>query len=164
MRNGFARFISKKRERKYLNSYYNSIHNLPIGKWFDIHRTNDLNYLSKGKNIPPNILAKVWTVIYDEYIKEFGLGETMKDVVEKEKEIAALRVERIVNDDDSLETFIEIAEIQLVNLKKSFEGKANFLESKVMLDKAMGFQVDTVNTTVAQYYSYFAILAKQKRE
>jgi len=105
-------------------------------------------------------LLVIWRSLNDEYIKQFGFTESFLDIVRKQKEIALLKVNKIVTGDRSLETLIDVCMVELETLKK-MSGGGTFLETKAYIEKGMGFAINPMKTSVAEFYNYIKVLEKQ---
>lgn len=106
-------------------------------------------------------MHELWQEIHEAYVKMFGFGENYLDILEKKKEIALLQCELMLNADNTIYTFIEIAELELAELEKNTKGQHNFFETKAAVDKILGFQMDINKTSVAEFYSHIKLLEKQ---
>jgi hypothetical protein len=139
---------------------YDSL-DMPVFFWNKIHQTNDLSWLMKKKQRITKAIAKklsqVWDSMYQEYINEFGFSEQFAAIKAKEHEIAMLQMDLILTEDRTIETFIEIAMIELADMKKS-GGKYGFLDSKIAIESKFKFQINLMQTSVREFYSYFKYL------
>jgi len=131
-----------------------------------VHETGDYSYLLyKKKTINAKeklFLKKIWFQLYDEYIKMFGFSENFKNIFKKQKEIALLKVRKIVTGDKIYQTFIEIAEIEFQKLLKANSSNYDFFEMKAIMQKYLGFVIDVHKTSVSEYYSYIKLINKIK--
>ena len=135
---------------------YNSL-DAPISVWEKIHKTGDLsNLLINKKELTDNLIVKLeaaWEKMYNEYLEEFGFSDSFKDLKNKEVEIALLKCKLIQSDDRSYETEIEIAELELQDLKTGVSD-SDFKDAKIAIEKNMGFQINMSNTTIRDFYGY----------
>lgn len=117
--------------------------------------------MQNGKVTAFNIIAltKVWQTLYDEYLLAFGIGEHYKEIIEKEREISLLKIDRYLQNEKSMETLIDIAELELAEMKGIKGG--NFLETKSIIEKVLSFQIDMKKTSVAEYYTYLGLAVEQ---
>ncbi len=129
----------------------------PAYIWDRVHSTSDLSWLMvKKKNVSRGIrsrLEKAWEKIYEEYIKEFGFSENLLSIKEKETEIALLKCELILTDNRTLKIFIKAAEEELQDLRGGID-KSNFMESKIAIESKFKFQINTMQTSIREFYSY----------
>lgn len=133
----------------------------PVFVWQMVHETRDFTYLLKDRQkVSGQILSKLskaWEKIYDEFLKEFGFNETFLEIKKKEIAIALMKLELIITGDRSLETFIEIEEMELKEMQKELKG-VDFMESTIAIESRMKFQIDPHNTTIRKFYSYIKML------
>jgi len=165
LEDGLNRFLSQRLERKYSGNCYTDLDTLPIFYWSKLNETGELkNLLIKQVKInkPLNIyLQSLFTKLVDEYIKRFGIGERAQEVFDKQKELAKYVVKNIVDGADSYNlACIDIATIELNELKKESGEEQSFFEGKAMLERALKFQIDPFKTSVSEYYSYIVALQK----
>lgn len=136
--------------------HYDSI-DAPVYVWNKIHETGDFSWLLvKRRKLTKSLrpaLEKIWTSIYDEYIKEFGFSERFIAIKQKEIEIAKMQLELILTGDRSLRTFIKIEQQQLEEMNQG-NSKSNFMQSKIAIEKHFKFQINTMTTSIREYYSY----------
>ena len=137
---------------------------MPIYTWWQLHDTGDMSWLlKKGKsNWWKNIALKIiWIELYDEYIGVFGFGESMNEILIKEKELIRLYTNYIVKKDKGAGTFIIIAEKSLVEMKsKITNGEKNFYLTKARIEKLLGFTINPKECSVKEFYSYIKMIEK----
>jgi len=107
-------------------------------------------------------LKILWRKLLDQYVERFGLSENILAIHRKEKEIANLMIQKISNDDRSLNLFIKIAQEELEAMKSKDE-KGSFYELKGMLDRA-GFDIHPMETSAAEFYTHIQTLVKQSKD
>jgi len=141
---------------------YTSIEIMPIFNWQKIHDTKNLSFLYKSETISihrkePNKfylipLSILWRDLQNQYIKEFGFSESFIMELNIEKQIAELIVDKICNDDKSLNTMINIKKMELAELRKTQVKKTTFAHECVILKKN-GYLIDQFKTSVTEYYT-----------
>lgn len=141
--------------------------------WNQVHETGNLSFLIRSRNptikkkLPGRLqgyaLSILWRQILDEHIGRFGFAEGYIEIVRKQKEILRLRVDRIVNEDRSLNAFIRIAEDELSDLESNKSKGSNFYEIKGVLEKN-GFKIHPFKTTVEEFYTHVQTLTKQLKK
>lgn len=141
-------------EQNLKSKCYLSIDTLSIFNWWQIHQTNDFTLLQidRSEAIDKKALGVLWANLYDQYFAKFGLGDNFITILEKKKEIALMKCERWVEGDKSLETLIQVAEIELSELEAANGG--DFLQTKGYIEKTLAFQINLKETSVSEYYSY----------
>lgn len=140
---------------------YNSISNLPLYIWEEIHKTNKLSYLIKTKvevkNCPQ--LASIWANIYNEYLLEFGLSEKYNDILNLKRQIAIKQAEYIITNDRILLTYINLDKENLKVLTKPIAKVSNFRENIINIEKIQGVKINPMNITVLEYFNYLKHLS-----
>lgn len=135
---------------------YDSI-DAPVSVWEKVHNTGDLsNLLVKKTQVDDKLQIKLnnaWEKMYNEYLEVFGFSESFKGLKNKEIEIALLKCRLVQTGDRSFETEIEIAEIELEDLRKGISG-SDFREAKIAIEKNMGFQINMNTTSIRDFYGY----------
>lgn len=147
---------------------YSSIHEMPIFNWWNLHRTNDLKWLMVNHKIPltkriTKDLYELFDKINDEFTDEFGFTDEFREYLRQKKEIEIMKLDFMISGDKTILTFLEIAQKELEKITKEFEG-GTFIEIKVALEKAMGFQINPKETTVYDYYNYIKFIQKNTQK
>ena len=148
---------------------YKSIDDLPIVTWFKIHETQDFTLLYKEfngefrlKNIHHLIpryftdVNKVWSDIYDEYIKVIGLNEEYLAYLSKLKHIGILECECVVNPTPILLFELDSEKMELKE-KETTKG-VSYNEIIASISKVQGYSVR--NVSVVEFYSYLKVNGK----
>ena len=149
---------------------FDSIDSLPIYNWWQIHKAHDFTWLYSIKRrkvgkYTRTALQTKWGVVYDGYIARFGLSEDYLKLIEKKKEIADLKVERMETGSKALNTFIKIAELELNEMQKG-DGReeVDFYESKSHVEKQLGFALDPMKISVSEFYSHIKVLKQSTKQ
>lgn len=145
---------------------YKSIDEMPIFNWNKIHETGDLKYLlhdkCKVESYEFRFLLKRWKKLYEQFIDRFGFSDEFLSILELEKNIALLKIEKAERGDENIQTFIEIDEIKLQKKKAELGGvKSDFFDIKAGVESSLGFHIDTKKCTVVEFYSYVKTLKKK---
>lgn len=74
-----------------------------------------------------------------------------------------MKVDRLVNNDKSLNAFIKIAEEQLASLMKSEKG-SDFGQMKSIIQKGLGFTINPMTYTVGEFYADIKLLEQQAKQ
>lgn len=156
-------WLYKKFEKQYSRRYYQSVEDLPVWNWWKIHETKDLKYLLKQDKKVTVHANGIFDKIYSEFISIFGVGENYKRYLEKLIEIDIAETDKILNNDPSLDTFIDIMKIELDEIKSSTEG-GSYMDTAITVEKNMGFKLNTKEISVFEYYSYIKSLEKQSKK
>lgn len=148
---------------------HRSIDTLPIFNWWKIHQNGELGYLflkvdtPNPKGLKMLAMQKLWERVYAEYITRFGVGEGFVRMLNKKKEIAALKVEKMLSGDMSIQTLIDVCVFELDRMMKEMGDKSDFYESKAQMERMLGFTLDPRRVSVAEFYSYISTLKKAPR-
>lgn len=148
------------------NKLHNSIEEMPIYNWWKIHETKDISYLFKkeidAKKYKKNItlednkfLSIRWQRLYNQYIQRYGFSDEFLEVIEKERQIALMKIEMFESEQFTMETAIEIEEYNLNKKKESkIKVKSDFYQNKALIEKRVGFRIDVKNCSVVEFISY----------
>jgi hypothetical protein len=148
---------------------YKNIDILPLYNYIKVTETLDLRYLIilpdyyTLPNIPEkelNPLIKVWENINDQVTEYIGISEDMKQMLRLEKSIALLRVELMVSGDKTLETIIQLKEMELNQMKP--KTSQNIEDSIVLVELYTKLPINIFQTTVKRYYGYVKHISKIK--
>lgn len=142
---------------------------MPIFYWNQVHDTGNLSFLIRSKNPTinkklPNLikgyaLAILWREILDEHLEKFGFSPGFLEIHRKQKEILRLKVDRIVNEDKSLNAFIKIAEDELSEMEFVGSKGTNFYEIKGILERE-GFRINPFETSTEEFYTHVQTMCK----
>lgn len=148
----------KKKSKEF--NCYDSIKNLPIDVWFDIHETGDLLLLFKEpeKAYLTDKLNILFDKIYNEFLEKFGLSEEYLTELEQKKYIAELQADYIITGQRHLRTLIAVAKERNNTLPKVKKPK-NIGVILAQLGKYYGYHLNE-KITVYQYYSHINALPK----
>lgn len=145
---------------------FRDIDEMPIYNWNKIHETGDLKYLIKdgfkAESYEIRFLLKRWKKLYEQYVNRFGFSDDFLSILELEKNIALLKIEKAERGDENIQTFIEIDEIKLQKKKAELNSvKSDFFDIKAGVESSLGFHIDPKKCTVVEFYSYIKTLKKK---
>lgn len=152
----FWRKLLKKKPKKKLGEHYDSIDNLPIWNWNQIHKTGDYKHLIISGEVDG--LENIWMGIYDEYIEMFGLYEGYKNYLEKQRKLILLELNFAITEDRTLLNWIQIVKLDLQKIRKKKNEETASLDPTVQIEKYLGFQIDEKTTSVKKYYGYIELM------
>jgi len=136
----------------------------PIHVWNKVHSTGDYSWLLvKRKKLNDSLreqLRKVWENIYEQYFNRFGKSEEFVSITKKEIEIRLLKCELLITKDRVLETWIEIAEQELKEMKK-VNSKGSFQQSKQAIESKFHSFIDPHKMSIEDFYSHLESLKKK---
>lgn len=146
---------------------YTNIEQLPLFNYVQIVQNLDYKYLlyDTETNITAEIADKIqesWENINTQIIDYMGVPEQMQELLRLKKSIALLRVQKIKNDDNSLESIIEIKEKELQNYYEN-NNKTDIYEDITAVEMTLKMQIDLQKTSLKRYLSYIKILQKNGR-
>lgn len=149
--------LLSKKSRNY-EKVYKSIDELPVKKWFAIHKDGDFTHIAKSEKDKKAIrkwkeLPILWEKIYNEYIQRFGLPDEFISMMKLKNDIAIMQADLIITGKKHFKTLIEIKKQELK--KDSGIEKPKELDSILaIVSKWYGFHVNSNKITVSQYYAY----------
>lgn len=151
---------------KLYQKVFRDIDEMPIYNWNKIHETGDLKYLIKdgfkAESYEIRFLLRRWKKIYEQYVNRFGFSDDFLSILELEKNIALLKIEKAERGDENIQTFIEIDEIKLQKKKSELNSvKSDFFDIKAGVESSLGFHIDPKKCTVVEFYSYIKTLKKK---
>lgn len=146
---------------------YTNIEQLPLFNYVQIVQNLDYKYLlfDTETKITAEIADKIqesWENINTQIIDYMGVPEQMQELLRLKKSIALLRVQKIKNDDNSLESIIEIKEKELQNYYEN-NNKTDIYEDITAVEMTLKMQIDLQKTSLKRYLSYIKILQKNGR-
>lgn len=148
--------------------YYNTIDTLPVFNYGKISELEDLRYLiiqSDYFELPKiteketEELFKAWENINDEIINYVGISEDYKSILRIKKAIALMKVDMITTGDKSLETLIELKQIELKNSYPQANQELD--ESIIYIESALKIPIDVMKCSVKKYFSYIKFISKK---
>lgn len=147
-----------------MSNFYTSIDEMPIYNWHKINETGDVSFiLIKKKRMDETLIEKCikqLNFLYEEYISKFGFNEIEIDILEKQKEIALLIIQKNETGDMSLQTMINIRTLELNKILAN-NPKGNFFDLKTNMEKALRFRINIKECSVTEFYSYLKNLTKK---
>lgn len=151
---------------KLYQKVFRDIDEMPIYNWNKIHETGDLKYLIKdgfkAESYEIRFLLKRWKKLYEQYVNRFGFSDDFLSILELEKNIALLKIEKAERGDENIQTFIEIDEIKLQKKKSELSNvKSDFYDIKAAIESNLGFHIDPKKCTVVEFYSYLKNIKKK---
>lgn len=151
---------------KLYQKVFRDIDEMPIYNWNKIHETGDLRHLIKdgfkAESYEMRFLLRRWKKMYEQFVSRFGFSDEFLSILELEKNIALLKIEKAERGDENMQTFIEIDEIKLQKKKAELSNvKSDFFDIKAGVESSLGFHIDTKKCTVVEFYSYVKTLKKK---
>ncbi len=141
---------------------YDSIDTMPIAIWFKTNDTGDLKNLIKcGVCNDINVLISTWSDVYAQFIDYVGITGTFDKLLQLKKRLALLELDIVITDDAFIENKIAMvkADIQAIESKRLPQ---DYLNTKVMIERNIGFRLDMNVVTVKEFYAYIKHLDNGK--
>jgi hypothetical protein len=141
---------------------YDSIDTMPVAVWFKTNDTGDLKHIIKqGVCNDPNILIATWGDVYAQFIDYVGITGTFDKLLQLKKRLALLELDVVITDDAFIQNKIAMvqADIQAIESKQVPQ---DYLNTKVMIERNIGFRLDINAITVKEFYAYIKHLDNGK--
>jgi hypothetical protein len=125
---------------------------MPLFNWIECNKGN-LQYVRKpdGKNKRRDVEA--WTVIYDAYIQEFGLGKLYDRLLKAMKKKVELQLDYIITGNRFKLTEIEVEKARLESMLSNKGNGMTIEQTLIHLSKWLGSWVNSKNITVREYFN-----------
>lgn len=141
---------------------YNSIEEMPVYNWFKCIDLKDYSYCAIDKiNVDLEKCKEAFSNLYNEFLDTFGINESLKQVIELRNEITILKIDKVLTENNSLQTFIELKQIELDELINVKAEKTKTY--KVEIEKFLGFRINEKEVSVKEYYEYLEALKENGR-
>ncbi len=131
--------------------YWESIDEMPLYNWIKCNK-GKIEFTRKekrGNKIKDYIN---WKILYNEYLKEFGLDKRYKRYIEAKKKKAILQSKYILTKEKFKLTEIEIETQKIKDLEFYFGEGENIETILTWLGMFLGYKIDQKNTTVKEYF------------
>lgn len=136
---------------------FTTIEDLPIGRWFKINSTGDLGYLflryEKPEKVHMKRLNQIWADMFDEYLKEFGMGESFHDYLESLTQLTIMICEQAIEFDSHRDAEMTILENSLKNVTLA-ESPLKFADLVSAVSKYMGYSINPNKESTLLFYSH----------
>ncbi len=131
--------------------YWSSIDEMPLYNWIRCNN-GKLEYTritKKGTKVQDFLN---WKLLYNEYLKEFGLDKRYKKYLETQKKRALLQSEYVITKERFKLTEIEIESQKLQDLEMHFGEGKKIEVILTWLGMFLGYKLDPKTTTVKEYF------------
>lgn len=136
-----------------MRNYYQSIKELPVYNWWQLHEGNNWNFLhKKGRKVNPLLAIKCFKKCQKEFYDEFGLDEKFKEYLKKSIELELLNIQ-VAKGDKSQQIFANIVKIELEEMTLEMQKKV-YNHGVMHVEKYMGFRLDTKQISTYEFYAY----------
>jgi len=148
---------------------YHSIHTCSIFRWWKIIETGDLTWLLKEKREvnakEGRALEFLYKCMQKEYKEQIPKSDEQISYESAQAELFDCLMTRMIDQDDTQFTFIEIAKDKLQKfIDNSSTEKPNLYTLKISLEKILGIKINVQECTVAEFYGYIDFANKQHNE
>jgi hypothetical protein len=141
--------------------YYKSIDEMPLNNWIECNNGN-LEYcrlnLRKG-NEKDDLLN--WEIIQNQYLKDFGLNDSFKELAELQKQKALTELEYIETGKRIILNKVRILEEKLKNILINKGENVEIDVVLVYLSKYLGYKIDKFTIKVREYFTMLNIYIKE---
>ncbi len=142
--------------------YWASIYEMPLYNWIKCNEDN-LRFSRENPDLKIKQTvedAENWVRIYDGYIKEFGLSDLYKRMLETMRKKALLELGFVETWDQFKITEIKIEVERLKNMMSNNGDGMTIEQSLVYLSKWLGYHLNTKKITVKEYFNLMAEYGK----
>lgn len=150
-------------------NYYRGIYDMPIWNFDKLCSggiDRDPKYLLKDfyddiqEDFDPELQ---WEIIYNEYLKDYGLGDKYKEWCRLMKKVSAARHAAYHEDKKYMLTHAEIFEKQAQSLIESIEG-GDLFDTCAAISKYTKYEVNPMTTSVKMFQSYLKQATKTRTD
>ena len=145
--------------------FWASIDEMPLENWIKC-TDGEFIFVRKSHKLGENETdkdAENWGIIYDDYIKKFGLSELYKKMLELMRKKAIFELEFVETGQRFKLTEIELTEAKLKTaLSNNGEG-LTINQCLIHLSKWLGFHLNTKKITVLEYFNIFKEYGKANK-
>lgn len=133
--------------------HYSALDEIPLHNWEKCLEGNFQYMCKKSIKNWGATQVKAFEVIYDKYIKKYGLGKLYDEYLELKKTIALLELSYVETGDKFILNQIQIEQVNLKALEPTSEGGMSIGQIVVHLSKWMGDWINKKKITVEEYKS-----------
>jgi len=142
--------------------YYHFISEFTLFNWRQC-LAGDYTFTRKDLEIGTEEMdALAWINIYDDYIKQIGLGKNYEYILEMRRDLAILQCDFIITNNRFLLNNINILKDDINEaLKNSEKGGEDMTTTLLRLSKWAGFKLDERTTTVLELHKMIDLVKQQ---
>ena len=126
-------------------------------------QSGKLEYTRKDldKGTPEDDL-KAWDLVYDSYIKEFGIGSEYAYILELQSDLAILKLDLIITENRMLLNKINALNAEIQDyLNRSQDNGTDITTTLIMVGKWLGYKVPERETTILELYKMIDLIKKE---
>lgn len=129
---------------------YDSIHTLPVKRWFEILKTGQLHHLFiSGSGRINALVVDTWNNLQQEYFDEFGVDDSFKIRLQKMKKLTELNCDFIITENRFL--LNQIAQIELELNHGAADQVTSYFKIKDAIEKHRKYYIDLDKITVVEW-------------
>ena len=146
-----------------MSKYFESIDEMPVYNWHKMIDKPDFRLMVKDKRgkYDEAKAREKYAKIQEEFIDYFGISETYEKSLNLKKSIVSLNIEIALTGNKFLRNFVKEAEIELNQLSGNAD-KVDPIETKIHLEKYLGFRLNEKEISVKEYYTYLKVMSTSK--
>lgn len=145
-----------------MNNYNLHIEDITVYAWKKC-QSGKLEYTRKDlKNGTLEDDLKAWDLVYDSYIKEFGIGSEYAYILELQSDLAILKLDLIITGNRMLLNKINALNTEIENyLNRSKDSGMDITTTLIMVGKWLGYKVNEKETTILELYKMIDLIKKE---
>jgi len=154
--------ILKKIFKSESKEIYNSLNNLPIGLFFRILETANIDLLVIKGKFEPKDVEDTWKELYLDYQNKFGRNTEFDEYVSNLKKLIILEIDFALTQRRVLLNDIEMLTIDIDEYLKTLSNeKQDNMKVVALIEKYLGFSIDLETCSVTRFYKYIEILNEE---
>lgn len=132
--------------------YYSTIDELPLYNWIKCTESEDKTFVRRGKkgSVREDLLK--WEIIYDEYIKTYGLSKYYKRVLAQYRKKAEAELNNVLKDDKFQLTLIEMETQKLERILNNGGKGVTIEQTLIHLSKWIGYWIKVKEISVKEFF------------
>ncbi len=133
-------------------NYYTGIDELPLYNWIQCN-DGKFEFTRKTNHGTPEKDLETWELIYNDYLKQYGLSKTYKKMLDAMKKKAVLELDFVITGNRFKLTEIEIEETRLNAMLSNAGVGMSIDESLIYISKWMGTWLNVKQITTKEYFN-----------
>jgi hypothetical protein len=125
---------------------------MPLFNWIKCNE-GKIEFTRISDEGKPEMDVVTWENIYNDYLKEFGLNETYKRMLNAMRKKAILELDFVLTGNRFKLTEIEIEETRLNSMLQNAGNGMTIEESLIYISKWLGTWLNAKNITVREYFN-----------
>lgn len=140
--------------------YYKSIDLMPLFCWIECNNGKSEYCRIDIRKGSLKLDEINWIRLQDEYLKDFGLQDTFKQLCETQKEKAIVELDYIITGKRILINKINMLDAKLKRMIQSKGENIEIDEVLIYMSKYFGYKIDKFSITVKEYFNMINIYTK----